>query len=373
MRTRFVNSARKSFRPLALLAIFLSLGSLLPTPRAQAGIDLGLNSDVRIGVLGLFHPREFALSATAGHALLLQAGTETAILEKSSGTQSATVQISDGALILTTRFRSTPAPAIIVTGRNGEPVDFNLAIANKISRRYHGTLEIRPSAGILLAILRLDRETAVASVVAAESLPDTPLEALKAQAIAARSYLVAGRGRHQEFDFCDTTHCQFLREPPAAASPVAQAVAATRNLVLVYNSHPFPAMYTRSCSGRTHTPAELKMSSASYPYYAVDCKYCPSHPARWTTRLSLLDSVALRNSDELSRLNTGRRLGWDVVPSNDFVASQAGDHLLLQGTGHGHGIGLCQSGARAMALEGAKYEDILNHYYPNTNVITLPN
>lgn len=370
---RLANSARKSFRPLALLVIVLSLGSLLPAPHAQAVRDLGLNNDVRIGILGLFHPREFVLSATAGHALLLQAGGETAIVEKSSGTQSTTVQISDGALILTTGFRSTRAPAIIVTGRKDEPVDFNLAIPNKITRRYHGTLEIRPSGAILLAILKLDRETAVASVVAAESLPGTPIEALKAQAIAARSYFVAGRGRHQEFDFCDTTHCQFLREPTATDSPLAQAVADTRNLVLVYNSRPFPAMYTRSCSGRTHTPTELKMSSASYPYYAVECKYCRSHPDRWTTRLSLPDSVALRNSDELSRLSTGRRLGWDVVPSNDFVSGQESDHLLLQGTGHGHGIGLCQSGARAMALEGAKYQDILHHYYPNTNVITLPN
>src|SRR6266571_2973368 len=62
----------------------------------------------------------------------------------------------------------------------------------------------------------MDRETATASVVAAENTPDTPLEALKAQAVAARSYFVAGRGRHHDFDFCDTTHCQFLREPPSA-------------------------------------------------------------------------------------------------------------------------------------------------------------
>jgi len=353
--------------------IFLALGSLAPAPPAQAGSDAGLDNDVRIGVLGLFHPREFTVSATSGHALLLRAGRETAILEKSSGTQSAMVHLSGDALIVTTRFRSSRAPAIVVTGRNGEPADFNLAITNRISRRYHGTLEIRASGAILLAILRLDLETAVASVVAAESLSDAPIEALKAQAVAARSYFVAGRGRHQQFDFCDTTHCQFLREAPPADNPAAQAVAGTHNLVLVYNSRPFPAMYSRSCSGLTHTPAELNMSSAAYPYFAVDCKYCRSHPARWTTRLSVLDSAALRNSDEASRLNTGRRLGWDVVPSNDFVSSPEGDHLRLRGTGHGHGIGLCQSGARAMAFEGANYREILNHYYPNTNVMTLPN
>ena len=61
--------------------------------------------------------------------------------------------------------------------------------------------------------------------MAAESTPDAPSEALKALAVAARSYFVAGKGRHREFDFCDTTHCQFLREPPASTSAAARTVA----------------------------------------------------------------------------------------------------------------------------------------------------
>jgi stage II sporulation protein D len=261
---------------------------------------------------------------------------------------------------------------IAVGGRNGEPIDFVLAIPGKITRRYHGTLEIKTDSESLIPTVSMDLEIAVASVVAAESAPDTPVEALKAQAIATRSYFVSGRGRHRDFDFCDTTHCQFLREPSPAGSKVMQAVIETRQMILAYNSKPFAAVYTRSCAGRTRTPAQLGLSPVSYPYYSVDCPFCRSHPARWTTRISLADAAALRSSDESSRLNLGRLLGWNAVPSNDFVLKLDGNEVILQGTGNGHGIGLCQSGSKAMAEAGSNFREILAHYYPNATVIILP-
>lgn len=291
---------------------------------------------------------------------------------KSSGVDSAIVRISGNDVEVSTGERVLRASKVTVTGRKSEAMDFVLAIPGKITRHYHGTLEIKPSVGILLAVVAMDRETAVASVVAAESVPDSPIEALKAQAVATRSYLTAGRGRHHEFDFCDTTHCQFLREPPAPGSPVATAVAATRNLVLAYDLHPFAAMYTRSCSGRTRTPAELGLSAAAYPYFSVECAHCRAHPTRWSSPISAQDAAALHPSDESARLNIDRRLGWSRVPSNNFVVKTVGDHAIVEGTGQGHGIGLCQSGAKAMADEGANFRQILRHYYPNTNIVSSP-
>ena len=72
----------------------------------------------------------------------------------------------------------------------------------------------------------MDRETAVASILASEMDESAPIEALKAQAVATRSFLAAGR-RHMDFDFCDTTHCQFLKSPPPLASRVSSAVLAS--------------------------------------------------------------------------------------------------------------------------------------------------
>ncbi len=249
---------------------------------------------------------------------------------------------------------------------------FLLTVPEKIVRRYHGTLEIKPNRGMLSSVVTMDRETAVASVVAAENTPDTPFEALKAQAVAARSYFAAGRGRHRDFDFCDTTHCQFLREPPAPESAAAKAAAATRNLVLAYEAHPIAAMYTRSCGGRTRTPAELGISPAAYPYYSVECKHCRAHPVQWSSRVPAQEAATLHSFNESARLAVDRQLGWAAAPSNDFVAKIEPDQTTLEGTGEGHGIGLCQSGAKAMAEEGADFREILSHYYPNTAIVAWP-
>lgn len=329
-------------------------------------------ADVRVGVLGLFHPHEFVLSAAAGSALVVHVGEERIVLEKSSGVDSAAIRISDHDLVVTAGARFMRAPTLTVNGRKNEPVDFVLAVPEKIRRHYHGTLEIRLSAGILTAIVIMDRETAVASVVAAESMPESPVEALKAQAVATRSYLVASRGRHHGFDFCDTTHCQFLRDPPPPDSAAAKATAATRGLVLAYDSRPIAAMYTRSCSGRTRTPAEVGLSAAAYPYFSVECEHCRTHPARWSSRISAQDAVSLHSSNESARLNIDRRLGWNAVPSNSFVVKTDHNQVILEGTGEGHGIGLCQSGAQAMAEAGADFRQILSHYYPNTTIVTWP-
>lgn len=327
---------------------------------------------VRVGVLGLFHPNELAVSPPAGRILVVRAGNETMVLEGSYGFNSANVWLSGPSVAISSNEREVQSRSVAIAGRNNEPVDLVVSIPGKITRHYFGLLEIRPQADALSVVVTMDRETAVASVILAESAPDAPLEALKAQAIATRSYLVAGRGRHLDFDFCDTTHCQFLREPPLPGSTAAQAAAQTRGLVLSYNSQPFSAMYTRSCGGRTRTPAQVGFAAKTYPYYAVDCAYCLSHPARWTARLSNTEAQHLRHDDEAARLNVNRRFGWETIPSNDFASHRDGDSVVLQGIGNGHGMGLCQSGAKAMAERGASYQEILRHYYPNTMIIGWP-
>jgi peptidoglycan hydrolase-like amidase len=327
--------------------------------------------DLRIGVLGLFHPRQFTLSAAADSALVVQADQESLILEKSSGVDIVDVREFGNSVFLRSGTHVIKCSKLTAASRGNDPVDFILAVPGKITRHYRGTLEIKSVSGVLTAVVNMDLETAVASVVAAESMPGAPLEALKAQAVATRSYFAAGNGRHHEFDFCDTTHCQFLREPPDPATAASKAVLATRGLVIAYQSEPIAAMYTRSCSGRTRTPVDLGLLAAKYPYYAVDCKYCREHPSRWQSRINAQDTAALHSSDEAARLRIDRRLGWSAVPSDDFVMQKEGDRFILQGTGQGHGIGLCQSGAKAMAQEGANFRQILTHYYPNTTIRSL--
>ena len=325
--------------------------------------------DVHIGVFGLFHPSQLTVNAVPGTVVILHIDSKEFPLDSTSAISKVTIHARQKELALTYGTQPLTAHTIFFASRNGSIADFVLAIPGKISRRYRGRLEVTCKSGEVVPVVSMDLETAVASVVAAEMLPGEPVEALKAQAVAARSYFVAGRGRHQNFDFCDTTHCQFLRSPPAVDSLAFKAAEATRGLLLEFDSHVFAAMYTRSCSGRTHTPVEVGLPASAYPYYWVDCAYCQRHAARWQSRISVKDAAGLIPFNEPSRLRVGKKLGWQTVPSNDFTMKKENGDVVLDGVGQGHGIGLCQAGAKAMAERGANFREILAHYYPNAVVV----
>jgi peptidoglycan hydrolase-like amidase len=250
---------------------------------------------VTFGVFGLFHPTALTARAAPGATIVINSAGTTQKLE---GTQTAA-------------FSLTTPPTTLSGG------DIILSVPDKIERRYHGTIRITQEGGELVAIVEMDREVAVASIVAAEIAPGAPLEALKAQAVIARSFLAASHGRHRGFQFCDTTHCQFIRSWPSAASDAYRAAADTRGQLLAYQGVPFPALYSAACGGHTLAAAE---NGNGYDYRAVACEYCRRHP------------------EEPVR---------------------------------GHRLGMCQQGASGMANAGADYHAILNHYYPGTAVINF--
>jgi peptidoglycan hydrolase-like amidase len=326
---------------------------------------------VQIGVLGLFHPREITLSAAEKEAIVVTAGDKVFVLEPGARAGVARIQASNGGLLLEFGGQLVHAGEIFATGRDKGSTNLLLRVPAKVSRIYQGTLDVKAIGGEVVPIVTMDLETAVASVVAAESAGDTPPEALKAQAVVTRSYLVAGKGRHRNFDFCDLTHCQFLREPPSPESPVGVAAVATRGLVITFGEKPIAAMFTRSCAGHTRTPAELGVSFNNYPYYSVDCEACYKSPKRWTCRISAQEAERLAGKGEAGRLAVNRRLGWSTVRSNNFTMKREDREVVLQGTGEGHGIGLCQYGAKAMAEGGANFREIIGHYFPNTGLSSV--
>jgi stage II sporulation protein D len=350
------------------LRTWKQLAALLFLAGPLAWAQSGNQPQVRIGVFGLFHPRQLTVKALPGKAVVLRAGDMDYVLESSSGRQMAEIHLSQAGITLLINGRAVPAMKILATGRDGTATDFELAVPGKIHRRYRGILQVGTSLGALEPVVGMDLETAVASAVQAESIPDTPLEALKAQAVATRSYFLAAKGRHQDFDFCDTTHCQFVREPPAVGSRTAQATDATRGLILTYREQRVAAMFTRSCGGKTRTPRELGMTSSNYPYFPVSCDFCRKHPVRWERSIPLQESERLAHRGEAARLEIGRQKGWDAIPSNNFTIRRDKGRVVLEGAGEGHGIGLCQQGAKAMAEEGADFRQILSHYYPNTQM-----
>lgn len=245
------------------------------------------------------------------------------------------------------------------------PELFELSVPNKIRRTFSGRLEVVPGDGALVAVVEMDRETAVAATVAAEGVSNWPPAALEAQAIVTRSYFAAARGRHARFDFCDTTHCQHLKGCPSQANPSWKAVEQTSGAMLLHRGRPVEALFTRSCSGRTRSAVENGFFTDGYPFFPSLCSACSEQPVSWTRVVSKDDAAGLLASpgNEAERLKIVRELGWDRIPSNAYRISRRGDEFVLIGRGEGHGAGLCQRGAAAMAREGASAREILRHYF----------
>jgi stage II sporulation protein D len=323
---------------------------------------------VRIGVLGIFHPQQLTLSSRDGEAIVVTASGQTFFLQPGSPTERLQIRASGDILLLSLAGKEIRTKELHAAGRNQDAANLVLSVPGKLERRYRGTLDVKIVDGVLVPVITMDLETAVASVVQAESLAGTPFDALKAQAVVTRSYFVAGAGRHAEFDFCDLTHCQFLREAPRPGSPAARAAEATRDLIITYDGKPVAAMFTPSCGGRTLTPADIGIPSNGYPYFSVVCDSCYNNPLRWSRRVTPKDAALLSDHHEAGRLAVGRRLGWDAVPSNNFTEQKSGTEFILEGVGQGHGVGLCQRGTRAMAEGGADFHQIINHYFPNTSL-----
>ena len=273
---------------------------------------------VRVGILTLFHPRTLIL--TASQPTLVHLDSTTFILPPD---QTLTLRSSPEGLL------SAVPDASPISGRTLTIPDttFTLSVPDKLTRTYRGALTLTARSDALFPVITIDTETAVASIVAAESPRHAPIEALKAQAVAARSYLLANRPAHPAFDTCDTTHCQFLRSPPPPSSPAAIAARATRHLVLTWRSSAsvsasiVPTMYSRSCGGQTRPHPT---TPGAYPFYAVPCDFCARHPESFNPHSP------------------------------------------------GHGVGLCQLGADDLARRGETFSRILAHFYPNTTLSQLP-
>ena len=262
-------------------------------------LALKIAATVHISVLGSFHPVQFELQPAKGQTLVVESQGRTEFVQ------------DERTLPLT-------GPAK-VAGRNGAMAHFRLAAPGVAPRDYLGRLEVRRSGSELLAIVEMDRETAVAAIVEAEGAVGLPFEARKAQAVVTRSYLAGAHNRHQGFDFCDTEHCQLLKGLAHPTGAGSRAALDTRGQVLVYKGDVIPAMYSANCGGHTKSLAQTKWEGAAipqpgYPYFSVACP--------------------------------------------------------LRGKASGHGVGMCQLGAITIAEHGYPARIILGHYFPGTTITT---
>ena len=242
----------------------------------------------------------------------------------------------------------------------------------------------------------------LAGVVGAELPGSFPIEAKKAQAVAARTYALrqAREGKHPQADICtDSSCCQAWT--PLLDPEAEQAVRETDGLVLVYEEKLIEATYFSCSGGRTETAAAVWGSDIPY-LQAVDSPGEEDAPRfREEVELSTADFAARLQTMDPGFLPMGAAPQWfgeirytvgngvesvEIggcsfrgtelrkifgLRSTNIRFSVTEDTVTISTLGYGHRVGLSQYGARAMALEGKSFAEILCHYYRNTKIKRL--
>ena len=417
----------------ALVCLHLgAVGALPPEVRYQ---------DVRPYLAGDRHVR--LLIAGEASSLRLTPKSDSAVEDPHDGARLAVVKA--GASLTARRASGTIAlrgPGLSINRRNLRIVplqeDSGIALSSirgwGRSGLYPGAIDINLGPGGIRVVERTDIETYIAGVVASEMPASFPLEAMKAQAIAARTYALYHLGAHSSegADLCGRVHCQAYAGRPNPNSRAARATAETAGQVLVWNGLLLDAMYSAACGGATATAWDVRQGKL-LPYLREQpdspdgfggSPYCArDHDITWTKRFSLTEAgrFVSRNLDAVTGtpgLKPGRleslrlmkdpsstRAQWLKVYTTNGAYPVRGDAIrwlfgngrpgpeglrsiafemsveedsagrpsafVFSGAGRGHGIGLCQWGARGRALAGQTAPEILAAYYPGAALIDL--
>jgi len=275
---------------------------------------------------------------------------------------------------------------------------------------YRGKARVVPTASGLTAVNYVDLEEYLYSVVGGEVPTNWPLESLKAQAVAARSYALYQRqsSANTVFDVGDTTRWQFYAGIEEETASTQAAVQGTLGQVLTYNGQIINAVFHSSSGGHTENVEDVWQSPLPYLRGVPD--YDQDAPVfRWSVNLTADQVrqvapgignvvafeperqtpqgrvVAMRiigdagearmTGDEMRRAFSLRSTLFSVQPQFSPVASRDGTQpptgFVIEGGGFGHGIGMSQYGAYGMARQGRSYREILAHYYQGSTLARM--
>jgi stage II sporulation protein D len=322
---------------------------------------------------------------------------------------------------------------ILVTGDNGQalslqfpvsvkPIKNGLGVNGKFYRRltfaaasilyvnnkpYRGAAELSFAEKGILVVNQLPLEEYLVGLINCEISSAWPIESVKAQAVIARTYAMNRKAArqtaqyHLESSVIDQVYDGCLIEDSRAR----RAVNETKGEILTYSGALIQAFYHSSCGGKTE--AAENVWGVSVPYLkGVDCIYClaASPAVLWECKLTLDDIESrLRSAGykifglseiKVGPLNTRGRIqditlvaakggftvnsnqfrkliGFSVIKSTRFTVKIVQNEALFAGGGNGHGVGLCQWGAKQRSLDGFEYREILSYYYPGTRLQKL--
>lgn len=267
-------------------------------------------------------------------------------------------------------------------------------------------------------VIVIDFEEYLKGVVSSEMPAEFNIEALKAQAVTARTYLLFkfkkfpdGQPEHLDAPVCTGTHCQVWssKEDLIGAhedgwydtywSKIEEAVNSTRGQILTYEGKIIEPLFHSTSGGRTENSEDVFSTSVPYlrsvesPYENNAPKLHDSAKIPVTDFINKIKSVYgelnitpnnLKEKIQLGDISEGGKIKSLIIDnqkisgreirslfnlnSTNFSFIQSGDEIEIVTTGYGHGVGMSQWGADGMADEGFNYKEILKHYYSNVNI-----
>ncbi len=352
------------------------------------------DSIIRVGILE--NIQSFFLSCEGSFALV-EIGNGKKI--EFASPKTLQVKFSEGGFLIEGDFYKAPLRAVSLESGKALKAD---------GRRYSDSLLIRKaSKGGFHVINELGLDGYVNGILPKEVNSRWPLESLKAQAVASRTYALRNLHRHDSegYQLCSKVHCQVFGGLESETKETTRAVSETHNEIALYEEEPAQTYFFSNCGGRTENPRNVWENSSAPKYLGgVRCKFCgggghytwekqvggdlianallkgrvivvpPIHAVKTISKSKSGRALVLaiqHDGGEIKILSSRFRmlLGPDKIRSTQFdKIKKSGDGFLFQGHGWGHGVGMCQEGARGMALKGYAYKKIIQQYYPGVKI-----
>ncbi|MCX5681604.1 MAG: SpoIID/LytB domain-containing protein, partial [Candidatus Omnitrophica bacterium] len=273
-------------------------------------------------------------------------------------------------------------------------------------RRFRGEIDlVKDMVGNLIAINIVDLEQYVKGVLAHEVSDRWPLEAIKAQAVAARTYALYIKERKKDalFDLTNDIFSQVYGGQESEKYRTNIATDQTRGLILIYSKEILPAYYHATCGGYTESVSELWGQDIP-PLRSRVCTFCKDSPHYFWKKnvrlkdiqdslndhgynLGLIKDIQVIERNQSQRIKTLKIItrddaeviisgkdfrniiGPNLIRSNNYAIEMKGYYADFLGKGWGHGVGLCQWGAKFMAGQGYRFDQILKFYYPGVEIV----
>lgn len=319
---------------------------------------------------------------------------------KSNGTH--IVSVSQNKILINNKKYSSPLKLIPENSKQ------YLRVENK---RYRGIIILRLNSRKRITVINeIGLEEYICGIMTKEVSPDWPIESLKAQAIVARTFALKSLSKHSKdgFNLCSKTHCQVYGGVDSEDERSNKAVYDTAGEVLMYDGQIISSFYHSSCGGCTEDVKNVWNSpQGKNPEFltGVKCGFCEEDRwYNWNAALSFkmlysnisnagyrigeikrIKTVGNTSSDRVIDILIEHTKGklWltshkfrmiinpNTVRSTNFKIKVKNKTAYLTGHGWGHGVGMCQWGARGMAFKGRNYKEILKYYYKGTKIEQL--